>query len=569
MVYHSRTGRTRSRIGPFHGFYRWIGDWDVGGTYTDTQVCPECQGGRLRPEYAAVTLRGHNLHSLSEMSLARLAEVLESLAGRVPPIVKSNLSTARRRLQFLLQVGLGYLHLYRPAASFSAGEAQRLALAGLLGSGLTSLTVLLDEPTRGLHPSEVHALVGALRELRDEGNTVIVVEHDLELIRAADHLIDVGPGAGAAGGEIVAQGPPDWVARADTVTARWLRGERQPTLAARRETRGWMTIKGARANNLRGTDVRFPLGVLAGLCGVSGSGKSTLLIDTLGRALSPQKQTTSVAYEAVDPGVHDTIEGAPARVILVDQAKKGVHSPANYLGLNDPVHRLYAESADAIAFGLDEKQISRGCSACGGRGSIRIDMGFLPDVETPCEVCDGTGYRPEAREVRLRGVALSDLFAMTIDEVYALFGDVDGLARPLSAARKVGLGYLVLRQPGYALSGGEAQRLKIVKELCRKGRGGRNRAETLYILDEPTVGQHVEDVARLAGVLHGLVSAGNTVLVIEHHPHILAACDWLVELGPGGGPDGGRVIAEGTPETVAAGDTPTAAYLREVLEGAQ
>jgi excinuclease ABC subunit A len=568
MVYHSRTGRTRSRMGTFHGFYRWIGDWDMGGTYTDTQVCPECRGSRLRPEYAAVSLCGHNLHALSEMPLSRLAEVLEGLTGRVPAIVASSLRTARRRLQFLLRVGLGYLHLHRPAASFSAGEAQRVALAGLLGSGLTSLAVLLDEPTRGLHPSEVHALVGALHALRDEGNTVIVVEHDMALIRAADHLIDVGPGAGAAGGEIVAQGPPDRVAGADTVTARWLRGERRPAFAARREPRGWMAIRGARANNLHSIDARFPLGVLAGLCGVSGSGKSTLLIDTLGRALAPQKQTTSVAYEDVDPGEHDAIEGAPARVILVDQTKKGVRSAANYLGLNAQVHRLYASGADASALGLDEKAISRRCSACGGRGTIRIDMGFLPNVETSCEVCDGTGYHPEARDVRLRGVALCDLFSMTIDEVHALFGDVDGLARPLAAAREVGLGYLVLRQPGHALSGGEAQRLKIVKELCRKGRGGRNRAETLYILDEPTVGQHVEDVARLAGVLHGLVGAGNTVLVIEHHPHILAACDWLVELGPGGGPDGGRVIAKGTPETVAAGGTPTAAYLREVLEGA-
>jgi excinuclease ABC subunit A len=572
FTYRSRKGRTHSRVGRFWGFYRWIGDWDVGGTYTDTQVCPECHGGRLRSEYAAVTLEGHNLQGLSEMPLAQLHGVLREVEAHalqgteVREIVEPSVHTALRRLRFLLQVGLGYMHLSRPASSLSAGEAQRIALAGMLGSGLTSLTVLLDEPTRGLHPSEVEALVGALNELRDDGNTVIVVEHDPELIRAADHLIDMGPGAGAAGGEIVAQGTPDEVARADTVTACWLRGERQPTLPSRREPHGWMTIRGARANNLRNVDVRFPLGALVGLCGVSGSGKSTLLIDTLGRELAPRKQTTSVAYENIEPGEHDAIEGAPSRVILVDQSRRGVHSPANFLGLNKPIHALYAESEDAQALGLGEKQLGERCSVCGGSGAIRIEMSFLPDEHVPCEACHGTGYRPEAWEVRLRGVALPDVFGKTVDQVYEFFGDEPKLARPLTAAREVGLGYLVLRQPGYALSGGEAQRLKIVKELCRKaGNGG----GTLYILDEPTVGQHLEDVARLTHVLHRLVDAGNTVMVVEHHPHLLAACDWLIELGPGGGPDGGLVIATGTPETVAAASTPTAPYLREVLEAAQ
>jgi excinuclease ABC subunit A len=583
--YESKKGRTSTRTGRYPGFYGWVGDWDVGGTYTDTQLCPECGGGKLRPVYAAVTLNGHHFQGLSEMPLSRLHEVLEACARhlpQVPPlreVLEPSLRTALRRTRFLLQVGLGYMHLNRPASSFSAGEAQRIKLAGLLGSGLTSLTVLLDEPTRGLHPSEVDALVGALTELRDEGNTVIVVEHDPELIRAADYLIDVGPGAGAAGGEIVAQGTPEQVSRADTATARWLRGERRPHIQSRRAPSGWMTIRGARANNLQGIDSRFPLGTLVGVCGVSGSGKSTLLIDTLGRALAPKKQTTSVAYEEIDPGEHEAIEGAPGRVILVDQSKRGVRSPANYLGLNAPLHKLYAQSEDAQALGLDEKQLGQRCSACRGSGSNRVEMGFLPDVFTPCDACGGTGYRPEAWEVRLRGVALPDVFAMTIDQVYDLFAEQGRLARPLAAAREVGLGYLVLRQPGYALSGGEAQRLKVVKELCRKV--GANADGTLYILDEPTVGQHMEDVARLTGVLHRLVDGSNaadrsgraarahgrnSVIVVEHHPHLLVACDWLIELGPGGGPDGGRVIATGTPEAIAIGDTPTAPFLREILE---
>ncbi|MFN2167843.1 MAG: hypothetical protein ACK2U9_16485, partial [Anaerolineae bacterium] len=379
------------------------------------------------------------------------------------------LRTIRQRLRFLLQVGLGYVHLNRVSGTLSAGEAQRIKLAGLLGSCLTSLTVLLDEPSRGLHPCEVDALVEALLELRGGkaaggnaagSNTVIVVEHDPALIRAADHLVDVGPGAGAAGGEIVAQGSPKQVARADTVTARWLRAGLKGTevRAPRREPQGWLTIRGARANNLRGEGVRLPLGMLVGVCGVSGSGKSTLLIDTLGRALAPRKQTTSVAYEPVEPGEHDAIEGAPGRAIMVDQARRGIYSPANFLDLNGPLHALYASGEDAQALGLDEKRIGQRCSVCGGSGAIRIDMGFLPSVHTTCDTCRGTGYRPEAWEVRLRGVALPDLFSLTIDQVYDLLGDEERLARPLAAARDVGLGYLVLRQPGYALSGGEAQR---------------------------------------------------------------------------------------------------------------
>jgi excinuclease ABC subunit A len=582
VTFHSRSGRTSVRTQICPGFYGWIRDWDVGGTYTDTEPCPGCNGARLRPEVLAVTLGGHNVHDLSEMSLRELAGVLEGLEREGDGLslaTAASLRTIRQRLRFLLQVGLGYVNLNRVSGTLSAGEAQRIRLAGLLGSGLTSLTVLLDEPSRGLHPSEVDALLEALLELRDgggesaAGNTVIVVEHDLALIRAADHLIDVGPGAGMAGGEIVAQGTPEQVALTDTITARWLRAgpAESGMTGSRREPSGWLIVRGARANNLRGEDVRLPLGVLVGVCGVSGSGKSTLLIDTLGRALAPRKQTTSVAYEPVEPGEHDAIEGAPGRVILVDQARRGVHNPASFLGLNGPLHALYAAGEDAQALGLDEKQLGQRCSACGGSGAIRVDMGFLPAVHTPCDTCRGTGYRPEAWEVRVRGVALPDLFAMTIDEVYELLGDEDRIAQPLSAARDVGLGYLVLRQPGYALSGGEAQRLKIAKELCRT-----TNADTLYILDEPTVGQHLEDVARLNGVLRRLVDgdgradsdrSGDSVCVVEHHPHLLAACDWLIELGPGGGPEGGHVIAEGTPETVARSGTPTAPYLQEILEG--
>jgi excinuclease ABC subunit A len=575
VTYHSRTGRMTTREQTFPGFYGWIRDWDVGGTYTETRPCPDCGGSRLRPEYARVRLAGRTIHQLSLAPLVELAETLDGL----PPLeglvtdpaaarlAAPSLETARRRLRFLLKVGLAYLNLDRLANTLSAGEAQRIRLAGLLGSALTALTVLLDEPTRGLHASEVEALISALLELRSAGNTVVVVEHEPQFISAADHLIDMGPGAGAAGGQVVASGSPADVARADTVTARWLRGERTPLAglpARRRQPRGWMVLRGARANNLRGEDVHFPLGVLLGVCGVSGSGKSTLVMDTLGRALVPKKYTTSVAQEPVDPGEHDAIEGVPARTVLIDQTRAGISSPADFLGLQDGLIEAYADGEDARALGLEAGQLARRCSACRGSGVLRIEMGFLPDVHSSCETCRGTGFLPEAWQARLHGLALPELFGLTIAEVLERFGEEPGLRRPLAAAGEVGLGYLVLRQPGYALSGGEAQRLKIAAELCRKVP-----SETLYILDEPTVGQHLEDVARLAGVLHRLVDAGHSVLVVEHHPHLLAACDWLIELGPGGGPQGGRLVFTGVPEDLAAGQTPTAPYLKETLEGSR
>ncbi len=576
------SGRLNTVTQSWEGFYGgWVRDWDVHGTYTRTVTCPSCEGSGLRPEYLAVMLSGYNVHALSEMPLDELAVHLDGVSPEeeATGAASTSLAIVHRRLSFLRKVGLGYLTLNRPSGTLSAGEAQRIQLAGLLGSGLTSLTVLMDEPSRGMHPSELEALRQVMEELRDEGNTVIVVEHDLLLIGAADHIVDMGPAAGSQGGEVVASGTPEEVARTDTYTGRWLQregmngrsGERrtQVSLAPsapgggweRRTPKGWLVIKGARANNLRGETVRLPLGTLVGICGVSGSGKSTLLLDTLGRALVRQKHSTSFAQAPSDPGEYEAIEGAPARTILVDQARKGVQSPAAFLGLAKPLLKLYAASPDAQALGLDAKQLGSRCSACKGRGLNRIEMGFLPDLFESCETCRGTGFLAEAWEVRVRGIALPEVNALTLEQAHDLFAQEPKLARSLEVALEVGLGYLVWRQPGHTLSGGEVQRLKIVKELCR-----RTLAETLYILDEPTVGLHMEDVATLVGVLHCLVDAGHTVAVIEHHSHVLAACDWLVELGPGGGPRGGKLIAAGRTEEVAGLDTPTAPYLRAVLE---
>jgi excinuclease ABC subunit A len=570
VLIQSRTRKSVREV-TFPGFYGFIRDWDVGGTYTDSELCPECEGTRFRPEYLAVTLSGHNVHHLSEMPLAELKGALDDLnqsiqgsskSDSVIDLISGSLGKIRRRLQFLLQVGLGYLHLNRLANTLSAGEAQRVQLAGMLGSGLTSLTVLLDEPSRGLHPSEIEALVSALHDLRDEGNTVVVVEHDPSLILAADRLVDMGPGAGEAGGSVVGAGTLKEVLASDTLTAQWMSGKRSFVGEwGRREPTDWMTVAGACANNLKGDDVRLPLGLLIGVCGVSGSGKSTLIIDTLGRALAPVKHTTSVAYEPLDPGEYKAIEGAPARTLVVDQSRAGITSPAAFFNIDGPLRKLYAASESAQALYLPEGALSRKCTACKGRGANRIDMGFLPSIFTPCDSCRGTGYLAEAWDVRIDGVSLPEIDALTLDRVHEMFAEHERIAAPLQAAQEVGLGYLVLRQPGRSLSGGEAQRLKIAAEL-----GKRTKSSTLYLLDEPTVGQHMEDVARLTGVLKGLADKGHTVLVVEHHPHLLAACDWLVELGPGGGPQGGQVIAEGPPEKVAKGRTPTAQYLRPILE---
>lgn len=323
-----------------------------------------------------------------------------------------------------------------------------------------------------------------------------------------------------------------------------------------------MTIKGARENNLREPDVMIPLGVLVGVCGVSGSGKSTLLIDTVGRALAPKKITTSVAYVPIDPGRHDAILGAPERAVVLDQGREGLHTPGHALDLLRPLRRLYAESEDAHELGLDETQLSRPCSACSGEGRVRLEMGFLPDVYSTCDTCGGTGYSSEAWDVRIKGYSLPELNSFTLDRIYELFQEEETVSTKLRAALDVGLGYLVLQQPSISMSGGEIQRLKIAQELSKKAIGG-----TLYILDEPTVGQHLEDVNRLIAVLHRLVDEGNSVVVIEHHPHVLSSCDWLIELGPRGGPEGGKVIATGTPENIAAQKTPTSQYIKQTLEG--
>jgi excinuclease ABC subunit A len=557
--------------GPFHewGGFSWWSFGDLFETYSDKFTCPDCKGQRLRSEYLSLRLKGKNIHELRQMTLQNLLKLLKKIKESdfsEFPLKKQYWERITKRLENIQRVGLGYLNIDRPTYTLSAGEYERLRIASTLGSGLTSITLLLDEPSRGLHASEVNNLSLVLKELCEEGNTVIVVEHDEEIIKKADHIIDMGPGAGILGGEVIAEGNLGEILQTNTITAQWLSGKRKTNSTnnpKRLQPKKWMIIKGARENNLKNIDVQIPLGLLVGVAGVSGSGKSSLIIDTLGIALSSKRHTTSLASEQIRPGDHDSIEGAPKKVLLVDQSKKRIYSPMRYFGLYNKFVKIYADSEDADFLGITEVMFKKRCTACKGRGRTQMDMGFLPTTFSECDICKGTGYAPELWDVKVNGYSLPELGRVTIEEVYALFKDKsDYIARYLKAAIDVGLGYLVLQQPGYTLSGGEAQRMKIANELCKK-----TKSSTLYILDEPSYGQHLEDVERLIGILKRMVKEGNSVIVVEHHPNILAACDWLIELGPVGGPEGGEVIASGTPETIIEKNTPTSLYLKTILEG--
>ena len=565
VTYTSRKGLVTQRVERFPGFYGWIRDWDQGGTYTKTVACPACHGAGLREPYRSVRLAGQTIFALRQMPLKDISTFIDKLPDNYAkePLSGHIFLKIQRRLHFLCQVGLAYLHLDRLSGTLSAGEGQRVRLAGMLDGQLRGLTLLFDEPTRGLHPCEVDALQAALARLTEQNNTVIVVEHDLQIIQNADCVVDMGPGSGRFGGKVVAQGAPSEIVRGETLTGRWLRGTNKINLPTKRKRpQGWVKLYKPSGFNLKMQVLEIPTGVLVGVCGVSGSGKSTLINDTLARILAPVKQTTSVAYEPIAPEPYERLEGEPANTQVIDQTRAGLHNPASFMGVEKALRELYADSESAISLNIDAHSLKRNCSACGGRGIERIDMGFLPDIFEKCEVCGGSGYPPEANDVRIFDLSLPEVMTLSIEQAHQIFSEVDNIAQRLAAAMQVGLGYLILNQPGRTLSGGEAQRVKIAAALLKRATPG-----TLYILDEPTVGQHLEDIQRLCDVLRDLVDAGHSVLVVEHHPHVLAACDWLIELGPGGGPDGGEVIAAGTPEAIAILDTPTGPYLNGVLEG--
>jgi excinuclease ABC subunit A len=533
--------------------------------------CPACHGGRLKPEYLAVTVDGMNIMELCQHSVVAALGRLErlQLSEREMLIARQVLKEIRERLGFLHDVGLDYLTLDRGAATLSGGEAQRIRLATQIGSRLMGVLYILDEPSIGLHQRDNHKLIRTLERLRDIGNTLIIVEHDEDTIRAADYVVDVGPGAGEHGGYVVAAGTIDEVlATPESITAQFLNGERSVPvpLIRRRGNAKELVVRDATENNLKGIDVALPLGTFICVTGVSGSGKSTLINDILYRRLA------QVLYRAKQrPGRHGSIEGMKLvdKVIDVDQSPIGRtprSNPATYVGVFTDVRDLFAKLPEARVRGYKPGRFSFNvvggrCEACAGDGTIKIEMHFLPDIYVTCEVCKGRRYNREALQVLFRGKSIADVLSMTVDEAVALFENQPRIVRKLRTLQDVGLGYIRLGQPATQLSGGEAQRVKLSTELSRRGTGS-----TVYILDEPTTGLHFADVEKLLTVLHRLVDAGNTVIVIEHNLDVIKTADHVIDLGPAGGESGGEVIAVGTPEQIAlAPASATGEYLRPLL----
>ncbi len=523
--------------------------------YMAMTPCPECKGQRLKPAALAVTVGEKNIAAVSDLSIRDALAFFESLrlSPRQEMIARQILREVTARLTFLRDVGLEYLTLSRGAATLSGGEAQRIRLATQIGSGLVGVVYILDEPSIGLHMRDSAKLLGTLRRLQQLGNTLIVVEHDTQTMLAADWLIDIGPGAGAGGGYLVASGTPqDVMVNPASVTGQYLSGERSvPVPAERRAPSGFITVKNARAHNLKGIDVRFPLGVFTCVTGLSGSGKSSLVNDILYKALS-----RALNRSREKPGPHDGIDGLEQldKVIQIDQSPIGRSprsNPATYTGLFDLIREVFATTADAKAHGYKANRFSfnvKGgrCEACSGDGIIKIEMHFLPDVYVPCEVCQGRRYNRETLEVRYKGKNIYEVLDMTCDEALEFFSALPRISSKLQTMVDVGLGYVKLGQPSTQLSGGEAQRVKLATELSRKATG-----RTLYVLDEPTTGLHPADVEKLNEVLSRLVDAGNTLVVIEHNPDVIKTADYLIDMGPEGGDLGGHVVARGTPEQVA------------------
>jgi excinuclease ABC subunit A len=582
VTYRNRMGRRRAYMLAFEGIVpsleRRYRETDSAGQrerieeYMSFRPCPVCKGARLKPEVLAVTVGERNIHQFTQMSVTRAAEFLESLelTETEELIGRRIIKEIRERLAFLDNVGVGYLQLDRAASTLSGGEAQRLRLATQIGSQLVGVLYILDEPSIGLHQRDNGKLIATLERLRDLGNTVLVVEHDEQMMRAADWLVDMGPGAGEHGGYVVAEGPADSVeATEGSVTGQFLSRERTIAVPDRRtEDVGSFWVRGASQHNLKSIDVEFPVAKFITVTGVSGSGKSTLVNEIVYKALANRLHRMRVK-----PGDHLGCEGIECfdKVIDIDQSPIGRtprSNPATYADLFTPIRELYAQTPDAKVRGYKQGRFSfnvRGgrCETCKGDGTIKIEMHFLPDVYVPCETCGGKRYNRETLEVRFKGKSIADVLDMSVEEALKFFAKIPKIRRRLQTLHDVGLDYVKLGQPATTLSGGEAQRVKLAKELSKVATG-----RTLYILDEPTTGLHFADIEKLLDVLQRLVDAGNTVLVIEHNLDVIKQADWIVDLGPEGGEAGGEVIATGTPEQVAdVEESYTGQFLRQVLPG--
>ncbi len=539
--------------------------------FMQERPCHACGGKRLKPEVLAVTVDGQSIMDICELSIDDAVEFLQglSLSAKEMHIVAQILKEINARLKFLIDVGLNYLNLLRSAVSLSGGEAQRIRLATQIGSGLQGVLYVLDEPSIGLHQRDNARLLATLKRLRDLGNTVIVVEHDEETIRSADFLVDIGPGAGIHGGEVVAVGSPDDVSKnSKGITGQFLRHERSIAIPKKHRAGNGkkLVIKGARQHNLKNIDVQIPLGQLIVVSGVSGSGKSTLINDILARELSARLMRAQTV-----PGRHDDIEGIKQldKVVVIDQSPIGRtprSNPATYTGVFTPIRDLFAIMPESKLRGYSPGRFSfnvKGgrCENCSGDGVIKIEMHFLPDVYVQCEVCHGKRYNREALEIHYKGKTISDVLAMTCEQALEFFASIPAIARKLQTLVDVGLGYITLGQPATTLSGGEAQRIKLASELSRRPTG-----RTLYILDEPTTGLHMADIEKLLDVLHALVDAGNSMIVIEHNLDVIKNADHIIDMGPEGGEAGGEIVAVGTPEQVARNrQSYTGQYLAKIL----
>ncbi len=540
-------------------------------TFMTITPCDECHGKRLKPHALAVTVGGKNISELTELSIEDLCQFMENLelTERQQMIGGAVLKEIRARLHFLIDVGLDYLALYRATGSLSGGEAQRIRLATQIGSGLVGVAYILDEPSIGLHQRDNDKLIHALENLRDLGNTLLVVEHDEDTMLAADHIIDIGPGAGEEGGYVVAQGTAEEImACKESITGDYLSGRKKiPVPKVRKKPTGWLTIQNAYENNLKHIDVKLPLGVMTCVTGVSGSGKSSLVNEILYKKLARR-----LNHSRIKAGKHDHIIGYDAldKVINIDQSPIGRSprsNPATYTGTFDMIRDLFAGTKDAKSRGYNKGRFSFNvsggrCEACRGDGIIKIEMHFLPDIYVPCEVCGGKRYNRETLEVRYKGKNIFDVLDMTVDEACTFFENVPSILRKITTLQDVGLGYIKLGQPSTTLSGGEAQRIKLATELSRRSTG-----KTIYILDEPTTGLHFADVHRLVEILQRLSEGGNTVVVIEHNLDVIKTADYIIDMGPEGGARGGTVIAQGTPEQIAkCKKSYTGQYIKKYLE---
>ncbi|MFC4061952.1 excinuclease ABC subunit UvrA [Planomonospora corallina] len=580
--YSNRYGRQRSYYTDFEGVIGWVqrrhAESESDGVrekfegYMREIPCPACRGTRLKPASLAVTVDGRSIAEVASMSIADCARFLAGLqlSDRDMHIAERVIKEINARMGFLLDVGLDYLTMDRAAGTLAGGEAQRIRLATQIGSGLVGVLYVLDEPSIGLHQRDNQRLLETLIRLRDMGNTLIVVEHDEDTIAAADWVVDIGPGAGEHGGQVVVSGPvAELLASEESLTGAYLSGRRSiavPAARRKRDRKRQITVKGAREHNLKGVDVEFPLGVFTAVTGVSGSGKSTLVNDILYSALAKELNGARTV-----PGRHSRINGMDLvdKVVHVDQSPIGRtprSNPATYTGVFDKVRDLFAQTTEAKVRGYAKGRFSfniKGgrCEACSGDGTIKIEMNFLPDVYVPCEVCHGARYNRETLEVHYKGKTISEVLDMPIEEALDFFDAIPSIKRYLQTLNDVGLGYVRLGQPATTLSGGEAQRVKLAAELQRRSTG-----RTIYVLDEPTTGLHFEDIRRLLGVLNRLVDAGNTVIVIEHNLDVIKTADWIVDMGPEGGSRGGTVVAAGTPEEIALVEAShTGRFLRKIL----